>query len=521
MIKHFTALNFLIIPVLALNANISGRDSLVSYNDISFYTKFEEQALCRYFNAGAPEYIRLFLSASEEIDSAEIEEYVTTFNSFCETFNTKKFLKSKPKKKIKTIYRAVHGTFFRKYEMLTSFDKIFKDGDYNCVTASALYGIILIRLNIPFFVVETPVHVYIVSYPDKNRIKIESTGPYAGYFIYSQSLKKAFIENFREYKLIDDKEYSKLSLDELFDKYYFIGNKISIKELIGIQYFNIAAYYTLKNNLEQGYNSLEKAYVFYPLEGTRILLFDYLSNMVMRLTYDNLQQLDYLIKLTKFSNQPLIKELISSEFIKITENFLVNSGNPEYYDSVYNYLAGELKVDEYLKEIEFIYNYEKGRFLVSNGFIVESHNLLLRALELKPGNEFILATFIQSMKGLTEQMDTPEAIERLEKYGVRCPELLTATGYIKVMMGSYLKAASQSFKAKNISKGDSYLNKFEDLCKSDTETGSEDILIGEAYSAASVYYYKKGLYTKAKEYLVRGLNYAPDNKSLRIGISSF
>ena len=49
----------------------------------------------------------------------------------------------------------------------------------------------------------------------------------------------------------------------------------------------------------------------------------------------------------------------------------------------------------------------------------------------------------------------------------------------------------------------------------------EEYLIGEAYSAASVYYFKRGLYNKAKEYLSKGLDFAPNNKQLKFGASSF
>ncbi len=521
MIKYFIILSLIIVIELTLNASVTSRDSIVKYNEISFYNKFEEQVIYQYLNCDTADYLRLFLATSKNIDTNEIENYIKTFNNFCGKFSTGRFIKYNPKKNIKTIYNTVHNSFFNKYELITTFDKIFENGDYNCVTASALYGIILERLNIPFFTIETPVHVYVVSYPARNRIKIESTGPYAGLFIYSQSLKKAYVENFKDYKFIDHEEYSGSSVDELFDKYYFIGNKISLKELIGIQYFNIATYNILDNKIQEGYNSLEKAYLFYPSQGTRILLFNYLNNMIPRLNYDNFQNLEYLIKITRFSYQQIIKEVIRTEFLKITENYLLNASNADYYDSIYFYLSEKIKVGTYLEEVEFIYNFDKGMFLISNGYQVEGHNLLLKALALKPDNEYVLETFIQSLKVLLDQIETNEAIEKLEGYYSQYPQLSNARTYIKLMMRYYLRAACKSYKIKDIIKGDKYLNKFENLYKINTEITAEEYLVGEAYSAASVYFYKKGLYKKAKEYLSRGLYYAPENKSLKIGISSF
>jgi hypothetical protein len=521
MIKYFIIFNILIIPRLTLNANVHGRDSIVVFNEISFHNKYEEQVLNQYFSTDTADFLKLFLATSDKIDYTEIDNYIANFNNFYENFNSRKFLKAKPKKKMRMIYRSVHNSFFSKYELITTFDNIFKTGEYNCVTASALYGIILDKLNIPFFAVETPVHVYIVSYPGRNRIKIESTGPYAGFFVYSQSLKRAYIENFKDYNFIDEKEYSRSSLDELFDKYFFIGNKISLEELVGIQYFNIAAYNILDNKIVDGYNSLEKAYIFYPSRGTRILLFNYLNHMIPDLDYDNFNHLNYLIKLTRFSYQQYIREVIKSEFVRITEEYLTNESDPEYYDSIYLYLSDKIKDDIYIKDIEFIYNYEKGRFLINNGFAVEGHNMLSKALELKSENILVLETFIQSLKVLLQQTDTIEAIEKLEGYRGEYPQLSDAATFNKLLMRSYLKGAYNSFKTKDIIKGDHYLDKFEDLYKINTEIEPDEYWIGEAYFAASVHFFRKGYYAKAKEYLSRGLNYAPESKSLKIGISSF
>ena len=300
-----------------------------------------------------------------------------------------------------------------------------------------------------------------------------------------------------------------------------MGNKISLEELIGIQYFNIAAYNILDNKITEGYKCLEKAYLFYPAQGTGILLFNYLNNMIPRLNYDDFKNLDYLVKITRFSYQDIIKKVIRNEFIKITEDYLINAANPDYYDSIYFYLSDEIKTDVYLKELEFLYNLEKGMFLVSKGSRAEGHNMLLKVLALNPDNKFVLETFIQSLKLLLEETEPTEAIKMLEEYYTLYPQLSNAVAYLKLMMSYYLKAACNSFKTKDIAAGDKYLGKFESLCRSNRETEPDEYLVGEAYSAASIYYYKKSLYKKAKDYISRGLRYAPENKSLKIGISSF
>ena len=521
MIRYVIIFIFLIINDLLLQAGSVDQDSLIRYKDISFNTDFEEQVLHKYFKTGTPGNFKLFLATSKDVDSRKADKYLNTYNNFIDNLCSGRFLKYNPRRQVRILYRTVNNTFYKKYEFTTTFDKIFFNGDYNCVTASALYGIILNELNIPFFIIETPIHVYIVAYHKKKHIKIESTGPYSGYFVYNQSMKRTFIEFFKSSKLIDENEYSDLSVDELFGKYYFYGNRISLTELIGIQYLNNAAFNILEEYFIESHKNLEKAYLFYPSENTKRLLYAYLINIISSLNYEKLEDLEYLIKLTRYSSKEYIKESLKSEFLKITETCLINKDDPGYYDEVYKYLSEEINNNEYLKDIAYIYNYEKGRYLYGNGKHLEGHNLFIKALELNINDIKIQRAFIQSLKVILDQLEILEAAEKIEAYSVQFRELSANNNFVELRMKNYLSAATKSFKTNNIKTGEIFLEKFESLYTGSPDILMEEYLIGEAYSAASVYYFKRGLYNKAKEYLSKGLDFAPNNKQLKFGASSF
>ncbi len=521
MIKYAVIFILLIINDLLLCSGNNEQDSLITYKDISFSNDFEGQVLNEYFRTGVPGYFGLFMAASRDIDFDKAEKYLSVYNNFLKKLCSGRFINYNPRRQIRILYRAANNTFFKKYEYGTTFDRIFHNGNYNCVTASALYGIVLNHFNIPFYIMETPMHVYIVAYHNKKHIKIESTGPYSGYFVFKQSMKKTFIEFFKSNKLIDEKDFSDLSVDELFDKYYFSGNKISLRELIGIQYMNNAAFNIMEENFIESYQNLEKSYLFYPSEDTKKLLFTYLINIISRLNYDKLQDLDYLIKLTRYESSNLIKEEINSEFLKITEACLVIKDNIGYYDEIYKYLSGKINNDEYIKDIAFIYNYEKGRYFFSNGNNTEGHKYFIKALELKPNNIKVQMAFIESLKVILEQLQICEAVDKIEAYSEQFRELSENKNFMELRMKNYLIAATHSYKTNNIQRGEGFIEEFENLYKTGSDILMEEYLIGEAYSTASVYYFKRGLYNKAKEYISKGLEFAPDNKLLRIGASSF
>ncbi len=165
------------IPVFSQS---STSDSIIYPHEVKYSSGFERLKHTRYFSTGEKDYFGLFLATSSEINELDVIKYERDFNNFLEDIRMKTAVDGKPEKKIKFIYKTTHNQYFKKYELQTGFAEIFRNGNFNCVTASALYGIILNKCNITFEVRETPVHVYLIAYPDKEKIKIESTDPAAG-----------------------------------------------------------------------------------------------------------------------------------------------------------------------------------------------------------------------------------------------------------------------------------------------------------------------------------------------------
>ncbi|MBN2761533.1 MAG: hypothetical protein JXR41_00470, partial [Bacteroidales bacterium] len=264
MIKRIITVFTLFIVFCTCFAQESATDTLVFPDDIVYNGPFEEEQFNRYFNLHEEDYLNLFLASSATIDESNAQQYRQNFYEFLSNLKIKTPAVHKPKKRIKTIYKATHNHYFTKYELKTSFEDIFRNGGFNCVTASALYGIILQKSNIPFDVRETPVHVYLVSYPGAEEIKIEATDPLAGYMTFDLRTKKQYVDYMRDNKFISENEYGRNTIDELFNKYYFSDQKISLKELLGIQYLNNAVYLFNDHKIKEGYRELEKAYIFYP-----------------------------------------------------------------------------------------------------------------------------------------------------------------------------------------------------------------------------------------------------------------
>jgi len=496
-------------------------DTLVYPDEIKYSGAYEKAQFNRFFSNGEEDFLSLFLATSADMDEMLAQQYQLDFYTFLSDLKIKTPIALKPKQRIKTIYKITHDHYFSKYELQTSFPEIFKNGNFNCVSASALYGIILQKSNIPFDVRETPVHVYLVSYPGSEEIKIESTDPAAGYLSFDQRMKKQYIDYMRKNKFISENEYIGTNTNELFDKYYFADEQISLKELLGIQYLNKAAYLFQDQKIKEGYHELEKAYLFYPCKKIEFLMMIALADIVGKETYNELNDADYLVKLTRFNTESITPSMVRDEFAKITIAHLINRSDVDYYEKIYQYLESHIKQKEFLDEIAFVYHFERGRYLLNRSRTRDALPFFEVAYRINPDNADAQVAFVQTLASSMRVMDTRTATSLVEKYASQYESLKTNMVFNNLLIMLYLGTAMDYFDRGELTPGDEYLLKFEALHSLFPGGDLTYDLVGRAYSSAGMHYFRKGNLKKAKEYIQRGLVISPGNTALLYCLTSF
>ncbi len=83
-------------------------------------------------------------------------------------------------KLIKKMFRKVHGTMLKHYEAYADFNTLFQRGTYDCLTATALFSVLLSSLEYDFEIIETNYHIFLLVQTNRGKILIESTDPVAG-----------------------------------------------------------------------------------------------------------------------------------------------------------------------------------------------------------------------------------------------------------------------------------------------------------------------------------------------------
>ncbi|HYG02642.1 MAG TPA: hypothetical protein VD927_09355 [Chryseosolibacter sp.] len=497
---------------------LSAQKQLVRPEELVFNSEFEKQILTDHFTNQKTDYFKLFVANGAVLNENAINASREKVHSFIATYNNDKFRAKKSDKKVKTLYSAVHETFLSKYENKNRFEDIFDRGYYNCVSATALYGIIFHELEIPFNIKESPDHVYLIAYPDQERVIVEATAPNLNFVTtINPQLKENFVKMMKAGKLISQSEANSLSTDALFDKYYFRDqSNITLLQLTGIQYANDGLYLLEEKRFPEAFNQFQKAYLFYPTERN-----GYLSMVAGVQALTNHKRFDethatLLGKLSRYDAYGITAEMIKGDLQNAIQEILFNKGEKEllsvYYDRLMHFIT-----DASLKsELDFNYNYELGRFYYNQARYREAMPYFENALTQKPNHLQATSIFISTASSNFRNKPNSEVLSTLETYRERYPVLSQNNIFNEMLSLAYLKEFQRYYEESDPANGEKYRLLFESFYKEHQDVELDHYSVGKSYGAAAAFFFKKGQQSKAKGVVMQGLTISPDNYELKM-----
>jgi tetratricopeptide (TPR) repeat protein len=505
---------FLLLPAFTTFALSS--DSLVQLREITYNSSFEKQAFEEYFTGDKKNYLALFMAVSKKTGSSEFSTAHQAYQETLKQLNTGDLQKKNEAKKVKNIYNQTHERLLSKYELKNHFHEIFENGNFNCVSASALYGLLFDDMHIPYTIKESPTHVYLIAYPQTHKILIESTDPRQGYMVFDDKFKTSFVSNLRSGKLISEQEYKSESTNVLFDKYYFSEENITIKELIGIQYMNDALYKLQDGQLEEAFIQLEKAYLFYPCKKAAYLLLSTAALILDKKNYTTIEDASYLIKLARYKEYGISNDHIIAEFHRITQLHLVNNNRQELYDKFYEKISMAIANKELTQEICYIYHYERSRILYNQGRYQQALSFAEKTYVLKPENTDVQTLFVSALgNSLKSQSGGAKVLEILSTYEQRFPDLVSNHIFYSYLIQACLISCGQQYELKKILEAEKLRARFENLYGERGKDIVDSYLISRVYSTGAMHYFRAGNEAKAKAILMKGLELAPNDYDMQ------
>lgn len=237
-----------IILVIYFLTNVSANADFLRPDSLS-----EDQPAEHYLSS---QILTTFMQVEGEVAQHEINEQLSELNTFIEQLQRKRGKYRSERRFLSYFFYKVHRQFLKRYQAHTTLYDLLENGNYDCVTGSALYALLLDALDIPYQVHEFPYHVYLtVTTADRNTIMIESTDPQYGFVVDTTEQAKRY-QHYSQVNGTDDTE-------SYYQYDFTIQATIGLKELAGLSYFNEAVEHYNKQEFQQARQLLRQANKLY------------------------------------------------------------------------------------------------------------------------------------------------------------------------------------------------------------------------------------------------------------------
>jgi hypothetical protein len=156
------------------------------------------------------------------------------------------------------LFQQTHRRFLKHYQTNTTFSELLKNETYNCLTATALYAILLDHFDYDFNVVETNYHIFILVNVDGHQILLESTDPLNGFVSNADDITSRI----NKYKSEDVAASSTKKIYYQYQRSVF--NTISKHQLRGLIHYNLSVDAYNEKDLPSSTEHFVSAYTLYP-----------------------------------------------------------------------------------------------------------------------------------------------------------------------------------------------------------------------------------------------------------------
>jgi tetratricopeptide (TPR) repeat protein len=492
------------------------KDSLVDPLTIRFQSEIEKNALFQYLgDSSSTNFIRIMILTSLTATNEDVTLNMKKVEEFVAEMRTAHVEEMKEKKKIKFIYDKLHAKFFKQYQSLVFFSSIFKDGTYNCVTASALFAYVFDALHIPYVIMESTDHVFLVAYPQSFDIKVETTVPSQGSVSYNSTMQATYVNYLKSNKIISEDESKQKSVSEIFNSYFFHVNIINEKKLAGLHFYNNGIEKIAAGNFTGAFSQFEKAYSLYPSKRLTFFLYVSLAELISKSNYSDSIEIEYIAKASHYKSFGITAQNIQAEFYRLTQNILVNKTDFINYDRAYKYLTAHIDDKEILAEISFTYASEEARIYLNKENYTKAFELATLAYNLRPQNSDVQTFFNAVLDKTFIGLSTSQYILRTQQLDKEFPQLKTNTNYYLKKIHAYLYYFGELYNLKDLKNAEIIREAFEEMEATGPEVTLNSALVSQSYSSAGFYFYKIGNKQKARELFKKGLKYAPDDYMLK------
>ncbi|GGK57652.1 hypothetical protein ACD591_15530 [Rufibacter glacialis] len=505
----------LLLLVLCYALSAQAQKDTLRIKNLSYSSSFEEKHF-KALEKGEQNKLALLLTVNPTVTEKELEWAGQSMQQLYTALEASKIREKTLPKQVKLIFDMAHRQFLKKYEEIASFDQIMKTGTYNCVSATALYALVLEHYGIGYEIKQLPTHVYLVADPKGSKIMMESTNPLGGYFAPDPKFKKSYVEYLQKGKLVSEEEVRTKGVEAIFNENFKADKAINFQQLVSLQYYNEG----IKQYEEQAYDkagkAFQKAYHLHPSHETRYLLTSALALQMEGLNYDKMEQVELLTSFYAMQPGDAHRDEFTNDFKVMTQKHLLDKPDTVFYNKIFAAFKSAARDSVSYKDIAYVYHFHNGRVKALNN----QHDQALEYLTKAYGYNQASAELRGVLKSVFyEQLNRNrfpgDLSKTLENYQKTFSFLQEDPHFHSNSMLAYARAIQNAFNDDSRTEGRKLLLSLETLYKKDKGDFTERMM-GELFVGACQSYYRAKNATSMKEIAKKGLTYDPKNERLQM-----
>lgn len=227
-----------------------------------YVSVYEQTVLLNAIRSSKPDNLQLLLSNATGMNEEKEEIYRSEIEEFSRKMRQKQLRKRDEKAFLDKLFYAVQRRFLKEYQPFQSFSALLQNGTYNCLSATALYALLLDELEISYQIYETDYHIFLMlETASGDQVLFETTDPMNGFVDRQEEIDRRIAE-IRNDELAENTTPERAYVD--FDLQVF--RPVSLQQLAGLQYYNQAAYLYNKQQIEEATLALSKGRLLYQAE---------------------------------------------------------------------------------------------------------------------------------------------------------------------------------------------------------------------------------------------------------------
>lgn len=493
---------------VAIAFGLSGQT--VQLEDLKFQNEFEKEAISSFQTDS--NYLAVLLASSGRGTDSRLKSSSQRLKDIYLGLEPEKLKRKSAKKQIKKIFKSVHDEMLQRYKLENQFIEVFETGRYNCVSATAIYALLLEDFDIQYSITQEPEHVYLTAHIDGNTIIMEGTDPQTGYVAITDKFVEAQVNSLIDRKLITEDELISPDAETILDE-LFPSNSISLAQLLGVQYHNNMVYAYESQKFDEAFDNALKACYFFDHETFQNSL--YLS-ATWFLTNADPDHERYPEALNIYAKMDTGEEHISdvNQLAALGLYNLVEKGDINGARSFRGRVLDKMSVVEVRKQLDFRYAFFMSAHYDRVGKMDSAYHYAKNAMAIDSvnleGPTVLMSSLFKSvdLRAFDHPADT--VAWYYKNYRILRENDVFVSAFMKVLIGSayeYLSVGDYKSSRKALDQFISYKDKHPDIKMNQVNVGN---IFGKV--ALREFNFSK---SKARNTVNQGLKYAPDNYDLK------